>query len=145
MKSTKEQLLAKKREYERQRINKIREAGRCTRCCRSPAVVGRVCCAVCLEKERQREGKVNKKRKDLVRAHYGNKCTCCGETEQAFLTLDHSNDDGSKRRLVEGSGTRLYKWIIRNNFPPDLQILCFNCNLGRYINGGVCPHQLDKR
>jgi hypothetical protein len=31
--------------------------------------------------------------------------------------------------------------IIKNNFPPEFQILCFNCNLGRSRSGGVCPHE----
>lgn len=31
--------------------------------------------------------------------------------------------------------------IITAGFPPEYQIQCFNCNLGRARNGGVCPHQ----
>ncbi len=38
----------------------------------------------------------------------------------------------------------LYRWIIKNNFPEEFQILCFNCNSGRHINGGICPHE-EKR
>ena len=33
-----------------------------------------------------------------VMAHYGNKCACCGETAQAFLTLDHTNGGGRQHR-----------------------------------------------
>ena len=80
--------------------------------------------------------------KETVLNHYGNKCTCCGETIPKFLTIDHINRDGKTQRkdTSQGSGTRLYKWIIKNNFPTDLQILCFNCNQGRELNNGVCPH-----
>lgn len=24
---------------------------------------------------------------------------------------------------------------------PAFQLLCYNCNLGRYHNGGTCPHK----
>ncbi len=25
--------------------------------------------------------------------------------------------------------------------PEGFQVLCWNCNLGKYYNGGVCPHR----
>jgi hypothetical protein len=31
--------------------------------------------------------------------------------------------------------------IIRENYPPEYQVLCFNCNCGRALNGGRCPHE----
>lgn len=37
--------------------------------------------------------------------------------------------------------TRLYRSLKRRGFPKDrFRLLCANCNLGRYLNGGVCPH-----
>jgi hypothetical protein len=33
------------------------------------------------------------------------------------------------------------KSIIRNGYPPDFEILCFNCNCGKAVNGGICPHE----
>jgi hypothetical protein len=27
-----------------------------------------------------------------------------------------------------------------NGFPAGFQVLCFNCNQGRRLNHGVCPH-----
>jgi predicted restriction endonuclease len=86
--------------------------------------------------------KANGKRiRDKVLVHYGSKCACCGETIPEFLTIDHINNDGaSHRRKLLKSGGSLYRWIIKNNFPPDLQILCWNCNCskGHY---GICPHE----
>lgn len=76
--------------------------------------------------------------------HYGGKCACCGITEIAFLTIDHINNDGYKLRQANGqrlSGYFFYKKIIKENYPNDLQILCFNCNIARQHNGGVCPHK----
>lgn len=73
-------------------------------------------------------------------------CACCGEDCIAFLTLDHVNNNGAKHRRELGydkSSPRkldLIKWVKANNYPEGFQVLCFNCNAGKYINGGVCPH-----
>mgnify|MGYP001576203514 CR=1 FL=1 len=74
---------------------------------------------------------------------YGGKCACCGETQILFLTIDHVNDDGKQQRLHgdHGCSYRLYRKLIREGFPAYCQVLCFNCNHGRFINGGVCPHK----
>ncbi len=69
----------------------------------------------------------------------GWKCNCCGETEPLFLELDHVNGDGGEHRRTVG--TNLMVWIIKNKFPTTIQLLCSNCNKGRFINGGVCPHR----
>lgn len=78
-----------------------------------------------------------------IAAYGGNKCSCCGETEPLFLTLDHVDSDGSKHRKEIGTtgGQKLYRWLIKNNFPKGFQVLCSNCNHGRFRNGGVCPHK----
>lgn len=86
--------------------------------------------------------KHKQKLRDQVFEHYGNKCACCGETQAKFLTLDHVNNDGY---LDRGKHTRgghgLYRQVIRAGFPETFQILCWNCNLGKHYNGGVCPHK----
>jgi hypothetical protein len=77
----------------------------------------------------------------IVLEHYGKRCACCGETGSRFLTIDHKNNDGStKRKRQGGFGLSFYKWIITHAFPEDLQILCWNCNCGRHLNNGRCPH-----
>lgn len=82
------------------------------------------------------------KQREKVIKHYGNKCVCCGEANIRFLTIDHVNGNGRKHRKKIGNmGSGWYNWIIKNNYPIDLQILCFNCNCGRQANGGVCPHK----
>ena len=63
-----------------------------------------------------------------------------------FLVLDHINNDGAAHRKSmknksDGFGIQLYRWIIKNNFPPIFQVLCANCNMGKEMNGGVCPHK----
>lgn len=96
-----------------------------------------VSCQVCLDYQKSRYARIRQRVVD----GYGGKCYCCGETEPCFLTLDHVNNDGAEhRRKHKAVGMRLYQYLIRNKFPPEFQLLCFNCNCGRQINNGVCPH-----
>jgi predicted restriction endonuclease len=87
----------------------------------------------------------NQRIKKKIFDYYGHKCTCCGETEEAFLTLDHINGGGTKHRKEIGFGTKpLYMWLIKHNFPPEFQTLCMNCQFGKRY-GHICPHQLMKK
>ncbi len=82
-------------------------------------------------------------RQQIVLNHYGNRCTCCGEDHKEFLTIDHINGGGTKhKKELRLTGKKFYKWIIDNNFPDDLQILCMNCN---WVRGrvGYCPHEKE--
>jgi len=87
--------------------------------------------------------------------HYGGAiCVCCGETNPLFLTLDHKNNDGGKWRIAMANaahqhqmgkrflqGSNFYLWLRRNKWPDmGLQVACYNCNLGRTRNKGICPH-----
>ena len=75
---------------------------------------------------------------------YGNKCVCCGENYKEFLAIDHIEGGGNKKKREIGkNGACYYKWIINNNFPKDLQILCHNCNMAKGLYG-KCPHE-DKK
>ena len=71
---------------------------------------------------------------------YGNKCQCCGEDNPLFLSVDHVNNDGYLERKAHTQGN-LYSRIIRAGFPDTYQLLCFNCNMAKRRNNGVCPHQ----
>lgn len=77
----------------------------------------------------------------LVIDGYGGACACCGEATHQFLTIDHPNDDGAAHRREVGAGHRFYLWLVSQGFPDEYRLLCRNCNWGRYVNGGVCPHQ----
>jgi hypothetical protein len=80
-------------------------------------------------------------RDEMLKA-YGNKCSCCGETEKVFLTLDHLRNDGYLERRVAGNGTVLYMKLKRQGWPQDgYTIACYDCNCGRAKNGGICPHR----
>jgi len=97
-----------------------------------------------VDDNRDKHNEYNRKRnarlKKLVMGHYGNKCVCCGETEPLFLTIDHINNDGNEHRKTI-HGDKIYSHIIKENYPDTFQILCFNCNIGKHLNGGVCPHR----
>lgn len=74
-------------------------------------------------------------------------CVCCGETETSFLTLGHSNGDGARHRKKLGNtgrGPGVYRWIVREGYPDDLglEVLCWNCQWGRYLNNNICPHKI---
>lgn len=97
---------------------------------------------------RKRKKEHRRKLRLKVFIHYsGNppKCACCGETIIQFLTIDHTHNDGARHRKEIGlgrkSGVFLYKWLVDNEFPEGFQILCYNCNCGKRMNNGVCPHQ----
>lgn len=72
--------------------------------------------------------------------HYGSMCKCCHEMNEKFLTIDHINGTGKSHRERTGGAVNFYSSIIKSGFPNDLQILCWNCNCGRALNGGICPH-----
>ena len=97
-----------------------------------------------------KENESAKRRYDTLRTaafiHYSPtyppSCACCGETIEQFLTLEHTNGGGTQHRKEMGQNT--YGWLKTNRYPDDigLIVLCFNCNTGKYRNGGVCPHQV---
>lgn len=83
----------------------------------------------------------NRKLKDAAYVAYGGyECKCCGETMEAFLSLDHVNNDGNEHRKIMDR-RKLYKWLMRQGYPDGFQVLCMNCNFGKARNGGICPHK----
>ena len=92
---------------------------------------------------RDRIAAINAAPKTAVLEHYGWHCSCCGEKRWGFLTIDHINRDGAGRRKQEGFGASLYWWIIDHDFPNDLRVLCFNCNISRR-GDGYCEHEGER-
>ena len=79
---------------------------------------------------------------EIIIDQYGSKCTCCGELEKKFLTIDHMNNDGHLDKVggYRRSAYSMKLKIIREGFPDKYELRCYNCNLGRAANKGVCPH-----
>jgi len=65
-------------------------------------------------------------------------CLCCGEKNIGFLTIDHIHDDGRSERHLGG----MCRFLKKMKFPDRhrYQVLCWNCNEGKQLNGGICPH-----
>ena len=87
--------------------------------------------------------KYNRKLKREVFSHYGKVCECCGCDDIDMLSMDHIEGGGREQMDSNGinGGSCFYKWLKKKGYPPGLRVLCMNCNLGRFINGGVCPHK----
>lgn len=73
--------------------------------------------------------------------HFGRVCSCCGETNPFFLTLDHVKNDGaSHRRESDFNEQQMYRIARREGYPKDKwQCLCMNCNFAKG-HFGICPH-----
>jgi hypothetical protein len=80
-------------------------------------------------------------RKELI-SEYGGKCACCGEAEPRFLELDHIFNDGALERRKHKNSRQEVLALKRAGWPKDRhQLLCANCNRGKLLNGGICPHK----
>lgn len=90
--------------------------------------------------------KYQRRLKDDVFFTYGGYiCVCCGETELFFLTIDHIEENGGiHRKEIHQKGRNFYRWLRKNNYPDGFQVLCFNCNVGKYLNKGICPHATSR-
>ncbi len=73
---------------------------------------------------------------------YGGRCACCLEDEEAFLQLDHVENDGHLDRKSHKTSTKLFAKLKGIGWPKDrYQLLCANCNFGKLMNRGTCPHK----
>lgn len=77
-----------------------------------------------------RRSYVNKKykemKKEIIQA-YGGQCATCGFDDPRALCIDHVEGGGIQERKKTTPASFLRK-IIKNNFPPEYQVLCANCN-----------------
>lgn len=60
-------------------------------------------------------------------------CPHCRIDDLDVLTIDHVNNDGAAHRKEQGTGSALYVWLKRNNYPEGYQVLCCNCNMKKEV------------
>lgn len=105
-------------------------------------------CRDCVRANTRQDMKIHRQKTILtVLEHYCNgdpRCECCGERNIKFLTMDHINDDGFTHRGRVGGPHAIARDLIKRGFPPEIVIRCYNCNLGRQRNGGICPHKEEQ-
>lgn len=97
--------------------------------------------------DKQGQNKRRQARKQALRremlTEYGGCCTCCGETEYKFLTLEHLNGGGNshRRKFHKADGT--WADLKRQGWPKEgLTILCWNCQMAK-THYGKCPHKFN--
>jgi hypothetical protein len=118
--------------------HRVYNEGGCLNCGEPRENVAKQRCDACNQKHSARlKLRLRKEKVAIFEVYGGCLCSCCGELELCFLGLDHINNDGNKETV---SGHRLYRKLRKAGYPPGFRVLCHNCNLGRYLNGGTCPH-----
>lgn len=132
--------------------DKNRLNGRCSQCGGDRGDSKGKRCQICIEKRNnwyqgsptQAKDKVRRdENREAVIKHYGGRCVCCNEDEPCFLAIDHIDGDGNThRKQIKKYGSGFFKWLVDNDFPTGFQVLCHNCNVGKHLNGGICPHQV---
>ncbi len=152
-KLTKERQKERAREREREQYSQRKEQGLCVICGHvdSSLYNSTLLCEDCWWKRRTHIKNRAEERHAYDKAYrasykqaaierYGGGCNCCGVQELAFLTIDHVNSDGSTHRQETGlTGDKMYRFLINNPKSDDYQVLCWNCNLAKHIEG-QCPH-----
>ena len=129
--------------------NKV--AGKCVQCGGELGDSGGKRCQICIDKRnawyqgsptQAKDKERREQNRNAAIQHYGGRCVCCGETESLFLAIDHIVDGkgNAHRKKINKYGSTFFKWLIKNDFPEGFQILCHNCNMGKHLNGGICPH-----
>lgn len=125
------------------RAEKVRawvKAGLCTGCGRFRDRTGTQCIA-CWDRDRAKKSRKKLRDKLLFIEMYGGKCSCCGEDNPSFLTTDHVNRDGHLERKAGGRKAITHRSLTKSK-RDDIRVLCFNCNCGRELHNGICPHEM---
>ena len=146
--------LEKQSSLKKNRYGENASKGLCIQCGKNPPAGNGKRCQTCIDKRNiwyqgsttQAKDKVRRdENREAALKHYGGECFCCREDEICFLAIDHIDGDGNThRRKINKHGSGFFKWLVDHNFPEGFQVLCHNCNMGRHLNGGICPHREEQ-
>ncbi len=80
-------------------------------------------------KSREWNKKSRNKNRSIVLKHYSPNLICqrCGCNNIHLLSIDHMNGDGAQSRKKLKTSYMIYRHIIKDNFPLNFQVLCWNC------------------
>lgn len=136
------------RAYTKELYDRRREANLCIQCGKNPPEYTDRC-DKCYDRYKvlQKQSRV-KLKEAAFKAYGGYTCACCNEAKApCFLQLDHVNGDGCSHLGASGKrlkGDSLYRWLQKNNYPPEFQVLCADCNFAKG-NEVECPHKEQTR
>jgi hypothetical protein len=77
-----------------------------------------------------------KLKREIFNIYGGCICANCKISDIDVLTIDHIQGGGTQHRKKlsgNGLGATFYHWLKRNNYPKGYQVLCFNCNIKKFI------------
>lgn len=99
-----------------------------------------IICMNCQFKDAKIRNGIEDKTKQLLKnnlkikviCHYSNNnmtCKKCGQDDNDVLTINHKEGNGKKhlQSLKLHGGNLFYRWLIKNNYPEEYNILCMNC------------------
>ncbi len=95
--------------------------------------------------DRAKSTAYKKKQRRVVLEFYADgdiRCRCCREQTYEFLTLDHIDGQSPDVPQDFRAGAGLIRILIREDFPPGYQVLCWNCNCAKGKSKGIyrCKH-----
>ena len=132
-----------------QRYSFFKSKGLCAYCHKEPPAPSHVLCEPCrtISWEKNKASRI-KTKIQTFEAYGGVFCKCCGESGLSFLTIDHIDGNGAEHRrelygasAKKATGMHMYSWLKKHSYPSGFQVLCFNCNTSKHING-ICEHQV---
>ncbi len=99
------------------------------------------------EQNKKRGKERHKEARRLVLSHYSDGklcCACpgCDVSIEEFLSINHIDGGGNKDRETFKGARTFYEYLVKNNYPEGLNVMCYNCNLSLGFFG-YCPHQKD--
>jgi len=119
----------------------LKRRGLCISCGIRP-LVNKNHCDECRKISNEHKYRYRDKIINKVLDHYGRICSCCGETNILFLTMDHLDGNGQNHRINSDIYRTLYTEFQKTgNWNTRISVVCYNCNCGKWRNGGICPHK----